>query len=679
MNKKKVIIVTLIVTVFLAITGSLWYYLTKEDNKTSLTLIEKQWIEKNKNRIYDFGLPINIPMFTSNGSGIIFDFLKDLETNTGLVINRVSYEKGSTIPEYAMRIKNSLDKNDILIYKDTYAIVTKNSVKYNSLSEIKDLNIKVLKGEDEALAFYLSDNENLKITVFDSSTDLLSNVTTDKDAIIVPKTEYLKQIIENNNLNIAYNLNDLPIYYTITLGSNDKLNTILTKFYNKWKTGGYDKSYNNNFASTYFQASAVSALEEQQFRSKTYKYGYIINTPFDTIINNKLEGINTDIIDSFSHLSGITIESTMYGSYEELVKAFENNEIDFFMNGSNRKLNEDVYDTISVYDEKIVIVSHNDNDSIIDSVNSLKGKKVNAIKDSKIMTYLEERGVEVIESSNSSSMMNKLDKNSIIALDKTSYNFYRQKDLKDYKIDYEFPLKKEYDFTFKKNDENKVFMKFFNFYLSYINEKVTINNTLYKLTNIKENSNLLGELIGVSVISGLLILSLLTLKNISKRTKNKFKKHLTKEEKLKYIDMLTSLKNRNYLNDNINVWDESEIYPQAVIVVDLNDISYINDNYGHAEGDEVIKEAANILIKNQLPNTEIIRTNGNEFLVYLVGYDERQVVAHLKKLNKELRDLKHGYGSASGHSMILDGIKTIDDAINEATIEMRNNKEEATK
>lgn len=679
MNKKKVIIVTLIVTVFLAITGSLWYYLTKEDNKTSLTLIEKQWIEKNKNRIYDFGLPINIPMFTSNGSGIIFDFLKDLETNTGLVINRVSYEKGSTIPEYAMRIKNSLDKNDILIYKDTYAIVTKNSVKYNSLSEIKDLNIKVLKGEDEALAFYLSDNENLKITVFDSSTDLLSNVTTDKDAIIVPKTEYLKQIIENNNLNIAYNLNDLPIYYTITLGSNDKLNTILTKFYNKWKTGGYDKSYNNNFASTYFQASAVSALEEQQFRSKTYKYGYIINTPFDTIINNKLEGINTDIIDSFSHLSGITIESTMYGSYEELVKAFENNEIDFFMNGSNRKLNEDVYDTISVYDEKIVIVSHNDNDSIIDSVNSLKGKMVNAIKDSKIMTYLEERGVEVIESSNSSSMMNKLDKNSIIALDKTSYNFYRQKDLKDYKIDYEFPLKKEYDFTFKKNDENKVFRNFFNFYLSYINEKVTINNTLYKLTNIKENSNLLGELIGVSVISGLLILSLLTLKNISKRTKNKFKKHLTKEEKLKYIDMLTSLKNRNYLNDNINVWDESEIYPQAVIVVDLNDISYINDNYGHAEGDEVIKEAANILIKNQLPNTEIIRTNGNEFLVYLVGYDERQVVAHLKKLNKELRDLKHGYGSASGHSMILDGIKTIDDAINEATIEMRNNKEEATK
>ena len=143
--------------------------------------------------------------------------------------------------------------------------------------------------------------------------------------------------------------------------------------------------------------------------------------------------------------------------------------------------------------------------------------------------------------------------------------------------------------------------------------------------------------------------------------------------------MLTSLKNRNYLNDNITIWDESEVYPQSIIIIDLNNIAYINDNYGHAEGDEVIKEAANILIKNQLANSEIIRTNGNEFLIYLVGYEERQIVSYLKKLNKELKELSHGFGSASGYSMINDGIKTIDDAINEATIEMRTNKEENAK
>lgn len=679
MNRKKVILVTIIVTVLLGIVGSLWYYLTKEDNKTALTLIEKQWIEKNKNQIYDFGLMANVPMFTSDGSGMIFDFLNDLEKNTGLVINKVSYNKNDSSPEYSMKIKSTLEENDILIYKDTYAVITKNNVKFNNFEEIKNLNIKLLKGEDEIIAFYLSDNENLKISVFDNINDLFSNVSSKDDAIIVPKNEYLKNIVGNDDLNIAYNLNDLPIYYTISLGSNDKLNTILTKFYNKWYKQNYDKSYSNNLVNTYFSYSGVTPLEEQQFKSKNYKYGYVINTPFDTLINNELNGTNNEIINSFANISGITIDYVEYSSYEELVDAFEKNEIDFFMNGSNIKLKEDVYNTVSIYNEKIVILSHNDNDSIVDSVNSLKGKKVYALKDSKISEYLEGRGVEVIESSNSSSMMNKINKNSIIALDKIAYNYYRQKLLNDYKIDYEFSLKDEYNFVFKNNDSNKVFMNFLNFYLSYINEKVVINNTLYKLVNIRENTNLIGELVGVSVISGLLILSLFVLKNIKKQTKHKFKKHLTKEEKLKYIDMLTSLKNRNYLNDNINKWDESEVYPQSVIVIDLNNIAYINDNYGHNEGDNVIKEAANILIKNQLPNSEIIRTNGNEFLVYLVGYEEKQTVSYLKKLNRELKDLSHGFGSASGYSMIPDGIKTIDDAINEATIEMRTNKEEKAK
>lgn len=678
MNKKKIVLVTLITTVVLAIVGSLWYYLTKEDDKTTLTLIEKQWIEKNKNQIYDFGIPTNIPMFTNGGSGIIFDFIKDLENKTGLVINEVS-DDGTKTYDYSMKIKKSLEENDILIYKDTYAVITKNNIKYNDLSEIKNMNINILKGDDEVLAFYLGDNENLKINVFENITDLLGSISTENDAIIVPKTEYLDEVLANDILNISYNLNDLPVYYTISLGNNEKLNTIITKFYNKWKIDGFTKSYDDNFVRTYFDGSKISALEEQQFKSKNYKYGYIINTPFDTIINKKNEGINNDVIKDFASLSGITIDFEEYGSYEELIKAFNDDKIDFFMNGSSIKLDENVYNTISIYDEKIVIVSHNDNDLIIDSVNSLKNKEVYAITNSKIASYLEERGVDVIESSNTSSMLNKLNKNSIIALEKVAYNYYRQRDLKEYKIDYEFPLKKEYSFTFKNNDENKVFMNFFNFYLSYINEKVTINNTLYNLTSIKESSNLLGELIGVSVISGLLIVALLTLKEIKKKTKTKFKKKLSKEEKLKYIDMLTSLKNRNYLNDNISIWDESEIYPQAVIVIDLNNIAYINDNYGHAEGDELIKEAANILIKNQLSNSEIIRTNGNEFLIYLVGYDEKQTVSYLKKLNRELKDLSHGFGSASGYSMINDGIKTIDDAINEATIEMRTNKEEMGK
>ena len=67
--------------------------------------------------------------------------------------------------------------------------------------------------------------------------------------------------------------------------------------------------------------------------------------------------------------------------------------------------------------------------------------------------------------------------------------------------------------------------------------------------------------------------------------------------------------------------------------------------------------------------------DGNEFLIYMIGYTENQVEIYTKKLSKTLKELPYGFGAAIGYSMIMDNIKTIDDAINEATIEMQSDKE----
>ena len=53
----------------------------------------------------------------------------------------------------------------------------------------------------------------------------------------------------------------------------------------------------------------------------------------------------------------------------------------------------------------------------------------------------------------------------------------------------------------------------------------------------------------------------------------------------------------------------------------------------------------------------------------------KDIISYLRKLNKELKDLSHGFGAASGYSIILDAIKTFDDAVNEATLDMKNNKD----
>ncbi|HBA37225.1 MAG TPA: hypothetical protein DCY94_00750, partial [Firmicutes bacterium] len=92
------------------------------------------------------------------------------------------------------------------------------------------------------------------------------------------------------------------------------------------------------------------------------------------------------------------------------------------------------------------------------------------------------------------------------------------------------------------------------------------------------------------------------------------------------------------------------------------------------EGDKQIQAAANVLIKTQLDNSEIMRTDGNEFTIYLVGYSEKQIVSYIKKLNKEFKNLPHDKHAAIGFSMIDDDLKLLSDAINEATEKMKENK-----
>ena len=151
------------------------------------------------------------------------------------------------------------------------------------------------------------------------------------------------------------------------------------------------------------------------------------------------------------------------------------------------------------------------------------------------------------------------------------------------------------------------------------------------------------------------------------------------EEKSRYIDPLTSLKNRNYLNANLDKWDDNKVYPQAIMVIDLNDLKDINNELGYQEGDIVIKAAANILINNQLKNTDIIRTDGNEFMIYMVGYNEDQVVLYMRKLYKLMKDLPHEKGATLGYSMIHNDIKLIEDAINDAVLDIKKNKEGKSK
>ena len=160
--------------------------------------------------------------------------------------------------------------------------------------------------------------------------------------------------------------------------------------------------------------------------------------------------------------------------------------------------------------------------------------------------------------------------------------------------------------------------------------------------------------------------------------KNSFyRKKVKKEDRLYYLDAMTNLKNRNYLNDNIDFWSSTKVYPQAIIAIDINGLKILNDKDGHEAGDNQIKAVASVLIKTQRDNSEIMRTDGDEFMIYLVGYDEKKIGTYIHKLNRELISSlpNKDYGVSIGYSMIMNEQTTIDDAINDALLMINKSKE----
>lgn len=669
--KKKIIIVSVLVILLGLIAGGTYYYLTKQDEKTTLTILEKQWIEDNKNTMIDVSITNNIPIFNHEGEGIFYDFLESLEKSTSLTFNKVSY--GGTnqeISNYAFLIVDKKEKNDILIDQDEYAVFTKENKKYNRLEDMKGFTLGVLDSDLEDASYYLKQG-NFSYKAFDNITELLTS--TEVTGIILPKTIYLKEIVANK-YTIAYNIPEMTKDIVFKLGDTKKLNTILRKYFKKWYSENYESLYNEYFFNNYFTFSNIDDDEKVNFRSKRYEYGFVDHEPYDALINGKLVGTNSEIIKTFSRMANIEISFKAYKTYAKLIEDFNSNKIDFFFNTTPvKKYKMDIMDTISIDTEEVVILSHIDYPSIINTIQSLKNYEVVVVGNTQIEEFLQKQEISVTKAKNIEELITKLKKDQLIVIDKRTYDVYNSREFKDYTSKYTFYLNTDYRYTIRKIKDNEVFGNFFNFYLSFIDEKHIMNRVSYKTFEIEEQKGFLKPIL-YSLIA-IIILVLGTI--LYKKSKENRNLGVSKENKLKYIDMLTSLKNRNYLNDSIEKWDESEIYPQTIIIIDLNNIAYINDNYGHGEGDNVITEAANILIKNQLEQTEIIRTNGNEFLIYLVEYEEKQIITYMRKLQKEFKELDHGFGAAIGYSMINDGLKTVDDAINEATLDMRANKEEA--
>ncbi len=85
------------------------------------------------------------------------------------------------------------------------------------------------------------------------------------------------------------------------------------------------------------------------------------------------------------------------------------------------------------------------------------------------------------------------------------------------------------------------------------------------------------------------------------------------------MDVLTGIKNRRAFMEALKeLEDKPELINKAtVIMLDLDNLKYVNDTWGHATGDAFIKKAAHVLRDFSYKHKVVSRLSGDEFVAFL--------------------------------------------------------------
>ncbi|MCR5092073.1 MAG: GGDEF domain-containing protein [Bacilli bacterium] len=147
--------------------------------------------------------------------------------------------------------------------------------------------------------------------------------------------------------------------------------------------------------------------------------------------------------------------------------------------------------------------------------------------------------------------------------------------------------------------------------------------------------------------------------------------HLFLYERASSSDALTGLFDRaTYFDDMAKMSKDIT----GIIQLDMNGLKYLNDNYGHLEGDKGLITVANAIKLFETPNMYSYRVGGDEFIVLVVRDGEASIRRFIDSFREELG--KTHYYCSIGYSIRKDYSITIDKLLKESEALMYKDKSE---
>ncbi len=166
------------------------------------------------------------------------------------------------------------------------------------------------------------------------------------------------------------------------------------------------------------------------------------------------------------------------------------------------------------------------------------------------------------------------------------------------------------------------------------------------------------------------------------------KKMLVDLERLATTDTLTSAFNRTKFNELIVMeMERAKRFHHALslLMFDLDHFKDVNDTYGHAVGDEVLRKTADIVRHHMRRTNHFIRWGGEEFIVIAIEADLDDSVRLAERIRGEIENYKFetvktvtlsfGVTQLKPNDTVASFIKRVDDALYKAKEKGRNRVE----
>ena len=115
-------------------------------------------------------------------------------------------------------------------------------------------------------------------------------------------------------------------------------------------------------------------------------------------------------------------------------------------------------------------------------------------------------------------------------------------------------------------------------------------------------------------------------------------------EQLIYVDPLCGCGNRRAMEDFMDrQWSTSNRHdePLSVVMVDIDHFKDVNDSYGHASGDAVLKSVAQTLMETVRKGDRVFRYGGEEFLIVMPKTNGDQVSFPAERVRQAVADASH--------------------------------------